>query len=99
MSDDKECYELTEEGRKYAQKLIREKPAARDMICAVTTNELARWLTEEPPKHPIEVIRKILEADVQLGSDGIDWLAFIQRLERQENGKYAVKDEVPADGA
>ncbi len=84
-----EEYRLSEKGLQYAKRLLKEKKEARDFFFGLVTNDVIKFMKENSTD-PVKIILKILETDLKLREDGLDWEEFLLRLKKTDEG-YVVE--------
>jgi len=84
-----EEYKLSEKGLQYAKRLLKEKKEVRDFFFGLVTNDVIKFMKENSAD-PVKIILKILETDLKLREDGLDWEEFLLRLKKTDEG-YVVE--------
>jgi len=82
---DEDGYKLTEKGIQKARELLMTKQEARDFFLGLTTNEVIEFLKSNL-SDPVKVILKVLETDLKLREEGLDWESFLLRLKKTPRG-------------
>jgi|Deesub1362B_J571_1020462.scaffolds.fasta_scaffold05498_7 hypothetical protein len=78
-------YKLTKKGIQKARELIRTKQEARDFFLGLATNEVIEFMKANP-YDPVKIILKVLETDLKLREEGLDWESYLLRLKRTPRG-------------
>lgn len=85
-----ESYRLSEEGIRVAKELLKSNREMRDFFMGTVTNHVIGFMNQNH-SDPVKIILKILEVDMMLREDGLDWEEFLLRLVKTEEG-YIVKE-------
>jgi len=85
MTEKDERYRLTEKGIEKARRLLLEKQEARDFFFGLVTNDIIKYMRENY-RDPVGVILKILDTDIKLRQDGLDWESYLMRLKKTSEG-------------